>query len=53
MTLVKATKGNFNEIAYLSANGDVANAVIEGSVFSGYAHFLQHGMLEGRNQTST
>jgi SAM-dependent methyltransferase len=53
MNLVKATKENFNEIAYLLANSDVAYAVMEGGFFSGYAHFLHSGMQEGRNQLST
>jgi hypothetical protein len=53
MELIKATKENFNEIAYLWANTDVAYAVMEGRCFSGYAHFLKVGMSEGRNQLAT
>ena len=53
MNLVRATKDNFNEIAYLWANTDVAQAVMEGHCFSGYAHFIQSGMSEGRNQLLT
>jgi hypothetical protein len=53
MHLVRATKENFNELAYLIANLDVAQSVMEGTFFSGYAHFVAFGMQEGRNQVLT
>lgn len=39
----------FDEATYLARNPDVANAVALGEVASGYAHFLQYGVFEGRN----
>lgn len=40
--------GTFDETFYLDNNLDVANAVRVGALSSGYAHYLQHGMKEGR-----
>jgi len=38
----------FSESAYLAANPDVADAVLDGSVASGWAHYQSHGRFEGR-----
>lgn len=38
----------FDEAAYLAANSDVAAAVADGSVSSGYEHWLLHGYSEDR-----
>ncbi len=43
-----ATRDNFDEESYLASNPDVARAVREGSMPSGWAHFLQFGIHEGR-----
>ena len=45
-----ATKDNFNENGYLTANADVKSAVDTGSLKSGWAHFKRHGHKEGRKQ---
>jgi len=38
----------FNEQAYLAANPDVAAAVAEGRMESGYHHYMTFGQYEGR-----
>ncbi|HVO33667.1 MAG TPA: glycosyltransferase [Elusimicrobiota bacterium] len=38
----------FDERAYLDENPDVAEAIARGDVPSGYAHYLMHGLHEGR-----
>ena len=43
-----ATDKNFNELAYLLANPDVAAAVATGHIKSGRQHFDVHGTHEGR-----
>src|SRR5271163_720483 len=43
-----ATEVGFDEAGYLIANPDVAAAVRNGSIESGWKHFLQHGRAEGR-----
>ncbi len=43
-----ATDKNFDELAYLSANPDVAAAVATGHIKSGRQHFDVHGTHEGR-----
>jgi len=50
---VVTSKENFNEIAYLVANPDVAMYVIGGTFTSGWNHFLLHGINEGRMQIET
>jgi SAM-dependent methyltransferase len=45
-----ATETEFDETGYLLANPDVATAVRNGSLKSGWQHFLQHGRIEGRRQ---
>lgn len=47
---VLATDENFNEVAYLCANLDVAAEVMEGRLLSGYHHFQSYGRGEGRHQ---
>ncbi|MBK1664073.1 hemolysin-type calcium-binding region [Rhodospirillum rubrum] len=39
----------FNEEFYLRVHSDVAEAVKQGAISSGYEHFLRYGMAEGRN----
>jgi Ca2+-binding RTX toxin-like protein len=41
-------KPYFNETLYLESNPDVQSAVTAGEYESGYEHFLQVGLLEGR-----
>ncbi|ALG75616.1 hypothetical protein VY88_28995 [Azospirillum thiophilum] len=43
-----APPSGWRERAYLAANPDVAAAVRNGQVSSGYAHYVQHGRAEGR-----
>ena len=43
-----ATAANFNEEGYLACNPDVARAVLEGSIASGWVHFQQFGIHEAR-----
>ena len=44
-----ATRGaGFNELAYLMANRDVANAVSSGALGSGWEHYQFFGQFEGR-----
>jgi len=43
-----ATEENFDEQAYLLANRDVAEAVKNGIIPSGYSHFQSFGKSEGR-----
>lgn len=43
------TGEKFDERAYLMANPDVAQAVRDGSVSSGWQHFVTYGYREGRN----
>jgi SAM-dependent methyltransferase len=45
-----ATEAEFDETGYLLANPDVAVAVRNGNLKSGWQHFLQHGRVEGRRQ---
>lgn len=45
-----ATAKNFDEARYLAANADVALAVKEGKLLSGWKHFREHGREEGRAQ---
>ncbi len=40
---------HFSEQSYLECHGDVADAVKEGSIRSGYQHWVVHGEKEGRN----
>lgn len=47
------TEKNFNEVAYLIANYDVAFAVMEGRVPSGFSHFIEFGVKERRLQVVT
>jgi uncharacterized membrane protein len=42
------TAPSFNEVAYLAANPDVAQAVRAGEFISGYQHYTMHGQYEGR-----
>lgn len=53
MELSLASIENFNEVAYLVANPDVANLVMEGKLQSGFSHFITHGCKEGRFQVKT
>ncbi len=46
----QATDQNFNEETYRKANPDVAEAIKNGSIHSGHAHFLFYGKQEGRQQ---
>jgi len=48
-----ASPENFNEIAYLLANLDVALEVMEGRIASAFGHFVEHGAAEGRRQIVT
>ncbi|WP_244108455.1 glycosyltransferase family 2 protein [Burkholderia anthina] len=41
---------DFDEDAYLRKNSDVANAVQQGRVSSGYQHYILHGKREGRRR---
>ncbi|WP_109105478.1 hypothetical protein [Azospirillum sp. TSO35-2] len=43
-----APPSGWRERAYLAANPDVAAAVRDGVISSGYAHYVQHGRAEGR-----
>jgi hypothetical protein len=45
-----ATIENFNEVAYLMANPDVAGAVMNGRMASAYLHLCTYGLSEGRMQ---
>lgn len=45
-----ASRGRFDEGAYLAANPDVAAAVRRGELASGRNHFERHGEAEGRTQ---
>jgi hypothetical protein len=47
-----ATEENFDEVAYLLANPDVAAAVAAGSFPSGRQHFDRHGHAEARHQVT-
>lgn len=47
-----ATEEQFNEKGYLLANPDVAQAVIDGVLPSGFVHFKAFGRNEGRMQRS-
>jgi hypothetical protein len=38
----------FDESRYLAENADVAAAVEQGAIASGYAHWVTHGSVEGR-----
>jgi hypothetical protein len=42
------TTANFDENAYLAENPDVADAVRDGVIESGYAHFIAFGFFENR-----
>jgi len=44
----EVTAGNFDEIAYLTANPDVAAEVAQGKFKSAYDHYVQYGKAEGR-----
>lgn len=48
----KAAMG-FSEGAYLKANPDVAQAVADGTIESGLAHYISSGRAEGRNGNFT
>lgn len=43
-----ATPPDFDETAYLRQNPDVAAAVAEGKLASGYDHYVRYGRTEGR-----
>lgn len=43
--------GSFDEWTYLYHNADVAHAVANGSLVSGYEHFVKYGEAEYRNGT--
>lgn len=45
-----ATESNFNEQAYLAANPDIARAVANGNLGTGWQHFQAYGRREGRKQ---
>lgn len=45
---VAADESNFSESGYLSANPDIAIAVRQGQIKSGWVHFQRHGRSEGR-----
>jgi hypothetical protein len=47
--IVFVTEENFNEKDYLVSNPDVALAVRQGKIFSGWRHFKQYGKVEGRS----
>ncbi len=53
MDLRLATIENFNEVAYLIANPDIANLVMEGKLSSGFDHFIKTGCKESRSQVRT
>ncbi|MBE7380289.1 MAG: hypothetical protein F6J95_002625 [Leptolyngbya sp. SIO1E4] len=42
----------FDETYYLANNPDIAAAVSQGAIASGYDHFVQFGWLEGRNPST-
>lgn len=46
--MILEQKNFFDEHAYLAANPDVASAVSGGTIKSGWLHFLQFGIKEGR-----
>lgn len=50
MKFKTATLENFNEVAYLLANPDVARAVMNGEIASAYIHLSAFGLSEGRMQ---
>ncbi|PIE60667.1 MAG: methyltransferase type 11 [Desulfobulbus propionicus] len=45
-----ATEENFDEQRYLRQNPDVQEALDNGEIKSGYAHFIKHGKEESRSQ---
>ncbi|MCK5728073.1 MAG: methyltransferase domain-containing protein [Methylococcales bacterium] len=45
---IKVTEQNFNEEKYLSENIDVALAIKQGTIASGFQHYQDHGQQEGR-----
>jgi GT2 family glycosyltransferase len=49
MPRLQSDAGHFDEAAYLKVNPDVAFAIARGDVGSGYLHYLQHGLREGRS----
>ncbi len=46
------TTESFDEASYLAANPDVADAVRQRRIKSGWAHFKKFGLAEGRRQTT-
>lgn len=50
---ILVTNENFNEIDYLASNPDVAKAVYNGTIFSGWRHFNLYGRKEGRKMRVT
>ncbi len=46
------TDETFDEASYLAANPDVADAVRQGKLKSGWVHFRKFGRTEGRRQTT-
>ena len=46
---VPATQDNFDELAYLSGNLDVRDALLSGKIKSGLEHFKQFGIIENRH----
>ena len=46
--LTASDSGSFDEAAYLAANPDVAAAVKNGTIKSGYQHYIDWGESEGR-----
>ncbi len=46
--IVPVTEENYNEKDYLASNPDVARAVLNGTIFSGWRHFKLYGKKEGR-----
>lgn len=47
------TPENFNELAYLVGNPDVAQAVLDHRITSGWDHFIRHGQGESRSQLTS
>jgi hypothetical protein len=43
---------DFDEMAYLEANPDIAAAVNRGDFKNGFIHYLRHGFHEGRKRPS-
>ncbi len=41
---------DFDEVYYLRQNPDVAGAIADGSLASGYDHYIRYGRREGRNR---